>query len=245
MNTFDETTRTDSMQDCSQGPASNEAGRLPGISRRSFLAGAGGVALLAGVGCLRYVGAEALCRPPGGQDEASLISACIRCERCYEVCPQHVIAPAHVEDGIVGVRTPVMNFSENFCDFCNEKNGGSPLCVRECPTGALALPEGATAQSTIIGLAVIDERSCLAYRDTGCRYCHDACTKTGMNAIYLEAGESYGAHPKVDAGKCNGCGACESVCVSLQSASVASGTAQVAIVVRPISCTEGMEAANA
>ena len=50
------------------------------------------------------------CAPPGGQDESHLVSACIRCERCYEACPRRVIVPAHVEDGLLGMRTPALDF---------------------------------------------------------------------------------------------------------------------------------------
>lgn len=65
------------------------------------------------------------------------MSACIRCEKCYEVCPRGVIAPAHLEDGLLNMRTPVMDFSANWCDWCTEENGGEPLCVASCPTEAL------------------------------------------------------------------------------------------------------------
>ena len=184
---------------------------------------------------MSFTSAKPLCRPPGGQDEDRLYSLCIRCERCYEACPENVITPAHLEDGIIGVRMPTMNFSKNYCDFCEKGNGGHPKCVEVCPTGALAL--GASDQppalSCVIGQAVIDINSCLAYRDTGCRYCYDACRDAGMDAISIES-DAYGARPLVDASKCNGCGACQAACVSLQGGLLASGTTEVAIVVRPV-----------
>ena len=48
----------------------------------------GGTAALVGLGAVRYAGSAPLVRPPGGQDEDALVSACIRCEKCYEVCPR-------------------------------------------------------------------------------------------------------------------------------------------------------------
>ena len=50
------------------------------VSRRALLIGAGSTAALLGLGALRYPGHNPLVRPPGGQDEARLVSACIRCE---------------------------------------------------------------------------------------------------------------------------------------------------------------------
>ena len=200
------------------------------VSRRSMLIGVGSTAVLLGLGGLRYVGHNPLCRPPGGQDESHLVSACIRCELCYEVCPRHVIIPAHIEDGLLGMRSPTLDFSNDYCDFCTEENGGAPLCAQVCPTNALELPEGATAENTIIGLAVIDQQTCLAYRDTGCRYCYDACP---YEAIEL-TDSNRNPLPSVIADKCNGCGACESVCVSLKVGSIAAGATERAIVVKPL-----------
>ena len=204
------------------------------VSRRSLVIGVGSTAALLGMGALRYAGHTPLVRPPGGQDEAHLVSACIRCEKCYEACPRKVIVPAHIEDGLLGMRSPALDFDANFCDYCADENGGEPLCVKVCPTEALQLPPGATAETTLLGVAVIDESQCLAFRDTGCRYCYDACP---YEAIEL-TGESSNPRVAVLPEKCNGCGACESVCVSLKAGSIASGATARAIVVKPIESAE-------
>ena len=81
---------------------------------------------------------------------------------------------------------------------------------------------------------MIDEAQCLAFRDTGCRYCYDACP---YEAIEL-TGEGANPHVSVLADKCNGCGACESVCVSLKAGSIVSGAQERAIVVKPIESAE-------
>ena len=94
------------MADTENTTAPKKEGR-PVITRRALCVGLGGTAALLGLGAVRYAGSAPLVRPPGGQDEEALVSACIRCEKCYEVCPRGVIAPAHLEDGILNMRTPV------------------------------------------------------------------------------------------------------------------------------------------
>ena len=194
-----------------------------GVRVRRFLLG--GTAALLGLGAVRYAGSAPLVRPPGGQDEEALVSACIRCEKCYEVCPRGVIAPAHLEDGILNMRTPVMNFDANWCDWCTEENGGEPLCVASCPTEALKV--GSTPETGMLGVAELNQDLCLAYRLIGCRFCYDACE---FEAMELDENN----RPYVIADACNGCGACESVCVSLQNGSISAGATERAIIVRPL-----------
>lgn len=214
----------------SQDPSPKEK-TYAGMTRRTLCLGVGGAAVMLGLGGLTFVGRDPVIRPPGGQDEDRLLSACIRCEKCYEICPRNVIAPAHIEDGVLGMRTPTFDFSRDFCDWCEEENGGEPLCVKVCPTEALSLPADATAEDTILGKAVINEDWCLAYRLIGCRFCYDACPYEAM-----ELDDS--GRPYVIEDKCNGCGACESVCVSLQNASISEGATDRAIIVIPEALVE-------
>lgn len=217
----------------SEGPAKKSDERTyAGMTRRTLCLGVGGAVVMLGLGGLKYVGSQSLVRPPGGQDENRLVSACIRCEKCYEICPRDVITPAHIEDGIVNMRTPTFDFSNNWCDWCAEENGGEPLCVRACPTEALKLPLDATPENTIIGKAVINEDWCLAYRLAGCRSCYDACP---YEAMELDDNK----RPIVLTDRCNGCGACESACVSLQNGSISEGATERAIIVRTLDEVEG------
>lgn len=199
-----------------------------GVTRRSLILGIGGIVTLGLLGGIRFAGAPPLVRPPGGQDYDRLIVGCICCEKCVEVCPQQVIKPAHIEDGIVGMRSPVLRFKSSYCDWCNEGGDGIPLCVEVCPTEALTLPQNATAETTLLGLAELNTETCLAFRDNGCRFCYDACPYSAM-----ELDEHN--RPSVLVEHCNGCGACESVCVSLENGSVSSsGIFERAIVVRAL-----------
>lgn len=179
---------------------------------------------LGGIGAIE---AQAVVRPPGGQDENAFMSKCIRCNECAEVCPHRIIRPAHLENGILNFRTPTLNFDSGHCDWCAEDNGGIPLCVKVCPTQALSTSAGATFENTVLGIARIDMQTCLAYRLTGCRACVEACP---LEAISLDSEN----RPVVDEGLCNGCGACEAACVSLQDGSVMNSTGERAIKVRPV-----------
>ncbi len=201
--------------------------RSSGISRRDLCVGVGCAAAMLALGGVRYLPSTALVRPPGGQDESLLASACVRCQKCYEICPHHVIVPSHIENGIMQMRTPTMDFSESWCDFCAERNGGEPLCAKTCPTGALSLPAGSTAEKTIIGKAVIKKEWCLAYKLIGCKFCYDACPYGAM-----ELDEN--GRPYVIEEKCNGCGACESACVSLSNGSISDGATSRAIIVKAV-----------
>lgn len=216
------------------------------LSRRTFAIGVGSTVALLGLGALKFVPAEALVRPPGGQDEATLLSKCTHCNRCVGACPYDIIKPQELDRGLVGMRLPYMQFSRNtpgvldslqYCDFCVRENGGTPRCVHVCPTGALS-QDGLTADNYKLGVAVIDANLCMAYRSGYCAYCHDACEiarGADKAAItYVGSADDQSRLPVVNADLCNGCGACESVCVSIQAGSTRD-VRERAIVIRPLS----------
>lgn len=196
-----------------------------GVTRRDVCLGAGAIVALLAFGGVRYLGQAAAVRPPGGQDEDHLMSACVRCGKCIQVCPHHIIKPMHVEDGLMGVRTPYLDFNEAWCDWCADANGGVPLCAEVCPTRALALPAGASAETLILGKAVLRTDWCLAYKKLSeCRWCYNACP---YEAIVLDDYQ----RPVVVYDRCNGCGACQSACISLESGSLSDNMDAKAITV--------------
>ncbi len=220
------------------------------FSRRAFTIGVGSTVALIGLGSLRYLGTTPLVRPPGGQDQDELISKCVHCYRCVGSCPYELIRPATIEYGLIGMRTPRMEFSDNYpgvvgslkyCDFCARENGGVPLCVEMCPSQALSLPDDFDPQTARIGIAELDSSLCLAYRSGYCSFCYDACVQARGEesaAIAFREQESTDGStirfPIVNSDLCNGCGACESVCVSTQAGSILDATVR-AIVVKPLS----------
>lgn len=219
------------------------------VTRRTLCIGVGATVALAGLGALRYVGSEALVRPPGGQDEERLVSRCVHCYRCIEACPERVIVASSIGSGVLNMRTPRMEFSDcppgqlnafRYCDFCAERNGGVPLCVEACPSGALQLPVEYDCDTEVIGVAELNTETCIAYRSSYCAFCYDVCRQVRGEenaAIFYQNADALGADatrlPVVDVDKCNGCGACEAVCVSAQAGST-KDAAQRAIVVRPL-----------
>jgi ferredoxin-type protein NapG len=216
-----------STEEAEQPNDSAPRAEIAGMSRRTFALGAGSAAVLLALGGLQALPAEAQVRPPGGQNE--FLSSCIRCERCVEMCPQNALTPAHIEDGILGTRMPVANYDVGWCDYCQETHNGVPQCVAACPTNALSLPTGATPETVILGKATIIKDWCLAWsKYNGCKYCYDACP---YEAIELDESDK----PVVVLDNCNGCGACQNVCVSLQEGSIAEGATSRAIIVVPTS----------
>ena len=168
-------------------------------SRRTFLKMTGGAAVLLGLGGVgKIIPREALLRPPGGQDEASFISRCLRCDRCRSICPTSAIGLAHLSDSILDARTPVMKFHLGYCNFCNK-------CVEVCPTQALKPFDIETVK---IGFAKVQKDICIAWDSSGCKVCMSACP---YQAITLDEQ----GRPVVDPKKCNGCGICEKVCPAL------------------------------
>lgn len=205
-----------------------------GMTRRTLCTGIGGLAVMLALGGVKMLPAQALVRPPGGQDQDALFASCTRCGRCVEACPRHVIKLSHLEDGLLGARMPQMDFMRGYCDFCAQEHNGIPKCAAACSTGALGSAATAIDTSSVkIGCAELVEDWCLAYHDTGCRTCYDACPYEAM-------GLDGQGRPYVIADRCNGCGACESVCVSLTNGSVSlsktgeSRATSRAITVKPI-----------
>lgn len=147
------------------------------------------------------------------------------------------------------MRTPRMEFSDcypgqlddfRYCDFCAERNGGVPLCAAVCPSGALQLPVDYAPETEVIGVAVLNTETCIAYRSSFCAFCHDVCIQVRGEedaAIYYQNADATDALdtrlPVVDPAKCNGCGACEAVCVSAQAGSTMNASER-AIVVKPL-----------
>lgn len=183
--------------------------------RREILIGSGCVVGLLCLGAVTKTSeASSLIRPPGTvfQEFASL---CLKCGRCVAACHTKVLTLAGVSEGVMNLRTPVMDYLHGYCDFCSK-------CIDVCPTGALKPFEGKT---TVVGLAELND-SCIALRTGGCTKCYEECS---YDAITLDAM----GRPEIHQDLCNGCGKCVYVCPAHVFQSFSSG-AQRGISVRAL-----------
>ncbi|HHL40035.1 MAG TPA: 4Fe-4S dicluster domain-containing protein [Deltaproteobacteria bacterium] len=141
-----------------------------------------------------------LLRPPGAVDEVSFIALCTKCDLCKEACPHGAIRLAPMSYG-VAVRTPYIDPATEPCRLCEDLP-----CIEVCEPGALVPVERA---DVAMGEAVIDEKSCLAWRGVMCESCAAACPFPG-EAIRLDAM----SRPEVVPERCTGCGLCVKACVT-------------------------------
>ena len=165
---------------------------LQGFTRREFLAVIGGLTALSVSGwILNTPPVSAEVRPPGAlMPNALFRAACVRCGKCVSACPHQAIRQ-NME------RLPYIDGIPGWCFFCMD-------CGVACPTGALRPVDPHTSK---LGTAVIDPARCLAWTQAECHECYDQCVGL-RNAIKLDAQK----HPIVDVARCNGCGACVTIC---------------------------------
>lgn len=186
-------------------------------SKRSLLEVAGGLALISAVGggAVAVSGpVKARLRPPGNVKETDFLAKCLRCDRCRSACPRHVIRTSDLMEGLTTLRTPVLDFHSDHCDFCGR-------CIDVCPTGALLPIE---KENTKVGLAELTD-NCIALRTGACSQCVKNCPE---DAIHLNAAKI----PVIDSVRCNGCGKCEATCPANVIQSYRGG--ERGIVVRPL-----------
>lgn len=185
-------------------------------SRRALLHAAGasvvGVALLRTGQTARQPNPRWL-QPPGAA-LGDLLSTCIRCGACVQVCPTGALQPSLGQAGLEGLWTPVLAPRLGYCDYaCN-------ACGQACPTGAIPLLALADKQTQVIGQASIDRGRCLAWAgDQPCIVCEEVCPIPDK-AIWLEEADVLMRDgstqrlqlPHVERAKCIGCGICENKC---------------------------------
>jgi NAD-dependent dihydropyrimidine dehydrogenase PreA subunit len=207
-------------------PPDETAPAAPVLSRRALVAGAvGGAAATVGA---RYGSPSPtqLLRPPGALDEDRFLALCVRCGECMTVCPGPILQPMGLAAGLDALWTPVAVPVTAGChQDCN-------ACTQVCPTGAIRPLALAEKRRTVMGLAVVNTRTCLPHvGERDCRLCFEACKDAGYHAIRmreirLEVGEvppgavsdaELEAMGRIDAPfvnreACTGCGQCENRC---------------------------------
>jgi len=190
------------------------------------LLGLGGV--LWGTVANKLKASDIILRPPGAIEEKDFVKACIRCGTCVESCPYDTLKLATLNDR-AAIGTPFFEPRSTPCYMCVEVP-----CVPVCPSSALDIQEIAKEVEGVpiedpdikksrMGVAVIDENTCLAYWGIRCDACYRACPLID-EAVTLEykRNENTGKHailePHVHQDVCTGCGVCEHVCITEKAA---------------------------
>lgn len=199
-------------------------------SRREFFlntARTAGLAALGGLMWSAYVdevtASTLLLRPPAALAEKDFLKTCIKCGMCVEACPYDTLLLAKPGDN-KPIGTPYFVPREVPCYMCPDIP-----CVPVCPTGALDIKKVTkkgelNVNQADMGVAVIDEASCIAFWGIQCDACYRACPILG-EAITVEYNKNArtGKHayltPVVHTDICTGCGLCEKACVT-QKASI-------------------------
>jgi ferredoxin len=158
-------------------------------------------------------------RPPGSVPEPEFLQMCIRCGECFKACPYNVLQPMGFQQGLEGLWTPYVVADHAGCaPSCN-------ACGEVCPTGAIRALPLAEKRVARMGLAVVNERTCLPFANReACQLCVDECASAGYYAIEftrvhtqvddegLPIEGSGHLAPVVLADKCVGCGLCQMQC---------------------------------
>ncbi len=209
-------------------PTGHSPASIPDASRRAFITGtAAALTAATGVGTLLAVAAAATpgteeplddsrppetprrfgrapLSPPGSGGVARFLDRCTACQLCVSACPTHVLQPAFLEYGFVGLMKPRLDFDHSFCNFeCNR-------CGEVCPDGAI-LPLPLEEKKLVrLGVAHIDYRKCIVQANgTDCAACSEHCPTQAVSTVpYGDNLRLPTMHPEL----CIGCGACEYAC---------------------------------
>jgi polyferredoxin/ferredoxin len=187
-------------------------------SRRRFLIQAG--ALAAGFAAGGVLGSVSratrrtnLLRPPGVTDEAVFLQRCIRCLHCEQSCPTQIIRATGIEAGAASLFTPSLDFARQGCDYRCQ------VCQQVCPNAAIPLQRLEQKQRAVIGLASIDETTCVVFKDgTQCLVCEEMCPIPEKAILFEEKPVRAAAkaaslrYPSVVRSRCIGCGICQANC---------------------------------
>lgn len=148
-------------------------------------------------------------RPPGALQSGDFEAACSKCGMCVTACPYDTLKLASFSDE-ASQGTPFFDPREIPCYMCRDIP-----CVKACPTGAL--DKGFTdIRDARMGIAVIDESSCLAYLGLRCEVCYRDCPEQNHAISITPTPRQISKHamfvPKVDPEHCTGCGLCVRSC---------------------------------
>ncbi len=186
---------------CRQCPARSPANNAA-LARRAVLNASIGAAGMLAAGAARPQPAPL--RPPGSLDDRRFRGVCIRCGNCIAHCPSRIIRPDTGGHGFTSLLSPLLSFEKDYCrEDCHR-------CSQVCPSGAIARITLDEKQSRLIGVARIELPTCRLAAGEECNACIVHCPFDAVHIASTDGG--FNTIPVIDEKKCNGCGACESVC---------------------------------
>ena len=128
-------------------------------------------------------------RPPYFKNENSFYKECPECidTPCVTFCEENIII-------ISSDKTPVLNFKEGGCTYCDE-------CAEACPSDVLELEY----KKKIDAVVEIDVLKCMSWSQTMCFSCKDPCLDDAIEFLGM-------FRPSINDSKCTSCGFCINVC---------------------------------
>lgn len=156
-------------------------------------------------------------RPPGTLPPEALISRCIRCSICVEVCPTRAIRLLDLTWDLKNISTPVIDTRFGGCTHWKKK---CLRCADSCPTGALDI--GAVQPGYKMGRVWLRPEACV-----NCMVCFDRCPVNGAVLFPNPDGAPFTKNrdiptrlkvvnsplkPYIDSNVCVGCGLCVHYC---------------------------------
>lgn len=127
--------------------------------------------------------------PAGAGKAEDFANRCLNCNLCVQNCPMKIIKKANGD-----YKTVYLDYTDSFCDYNCHK------CSEVCPSGAIKRLTLAAKQKTQIGLAKINEDTCIK-----CGLCVMKCPRAAIT-------KQDGDFPQVLDDVCIGCGACQNAC---------------------------------
>ncbi len=166
------------------------------IRRRQFIIGAAvltvfGGAVSGGINLAKMIAQKFknIIVPAGADNAGDFANRCLNCNLCVQNCPMKIIKKADAQYPAVHIE-----YDSAFCAFDCYK------CGEVCPSGAIKRMDLAQKQKTRIGLAHIDENTCIR-----CGLCIMKCPRETIV-------RNDGGIVKIMSEGCIGCGACKVVC---------------------------------
>lgn len=141
----------------------------------------------------KKISTPAAIRLPWVIDEQHFIDGCTQCGDCIKSCEENIIVKG---DG----GFPTIDFSKGECSFCQH-------CIAVCDQPLFV--DKREQSQTAWQLDIKIKSNCLAMNQVVCQSCQDSCETEAISFKYLT---SKTPQPQIELDKCNGCGACVSIC---------------------------------